>query len=186
MCTNSHLYTQTPSSPTNDKLNGQTTPLDVSGLSQNEIQGLLLGSHPSSSTSSSTTTTSTVVSQSAGATVVGGTVVVADHQQQHQQHHHNQQQQHQQQQQHHHQQQQHQGQQTISIKREPEDLRKDPNGRSQKVIKFFVAFSRVALNLLFVVNNLTNRALYISNTFYNLVSASEIVIEIFVIAIIYD
>ncbi|XP_055707699.1 protein grainyhead isoform X3 [Phlebotomus papatasi] len=35
------------SNPTT-KINGQTTPLDVSGLSQNEIQGLLLGSHPSS------------------------------------------------------------------------------------------------------------------------------------------
>ncbi|XP_037043523.1 protein grainyhead isoform X4 [Bradysia coprophila] len=30
------------------KLNGQATPIDVSGLSQNEIQGLLLGAHPSS------------------------------------------------------------------------------------------------------------------------------------------
>lgn len=30
------------------KINGQATPLDVSGLSQNEIQALLLGSHPSS------------------------------------------------------------------------------------------------------------------------------------------
>ncbi|XP_055323114.1 protein grainyhead isoform X2 [Sitodiplosis mosellana] len=29
------------------KINGQTTPLDVTGLSQNEIQALLLGSHPS-------------------------------------------------------------------------------------------------------------------------------------------
>ncbi|XP_058465164.1 protein grainyhead isoform X2 [Malaya genurostris] len=32
------------------KINGQTTPLDVSGLSQNDIQGILLGSHPSSQT----------------------------------------------------------------------------------------------------------------------------------------
>lgn len=30
------------------KMNGQTTPLDVPGLSQNDIQGILLGSHPSS------------------------------------------------------------------------------------------------------------------------------------------
>lgn len=29
-------------------MNGQATPIDVSGLSQNEIQGLLLGAHPSS------------------------------------------------------------------------------------------------------------------------------------------
>lgn len=35
------------SASTVNKLNGQATPLDVSGLSQNEIQGLLLGSHPS-------------------------------------------------------------------------------------------------------------------------------------------
>lgn len=62
------------SSPTT-KLNGQTTPIDVSGLSQNDIQGLLLGgSHPSS--------------------------------------------------------------QNINVKREPEDLRKDPKcPRNQKVRK---------------------------------------------------
>ncbi|XP_017094057.1 protein grainyhead isoform X7 [Drosophila bipectinata] len=105
------------------KLNGQTTPIDVSGLSQNEIQGFLLGSHPSSS---ATVTTTGVVS----------TTTISHHQQQ------------QQQQQQQHQQQQHPGdivsaagvgsagsivssavqqqQQLISIKREPEDLRKDP------------------------------------------------------------
>lgn len=55
------------------KINGQTTPLDVTGLSQNEIQALLLGSHPSA--------------------------------------------------------------QSISVKREPEDLRKDPKcSRNQKVM----------------------------------------------------
>ena len=59
------------------KINGQTTPIDVSGLSQNEIQGLLHGSHPS--------------------------------------------------------------QQSINVKREPEDLRKDPKcSRSQKVTFSFV------------------------------------------------
>ncbi|XP_070140697.1 protein grainyhead isoform X1 [Drosophila kikkawai] len=110
------------------KLNGQTTPIDVSGLSQNEIQGFLLGSHPSSS---ATVTTTGVVS----------TTTISHHQQQQQQ----QQQQHQQQQQQHPGdivsaagvgsagsivssavQQQQQQQQLISIKREPEDLRKDP------------------------------------------------------------
>ncbi|XP_062543424.1 protein grainyhead isoform X2 [Armigeres subalbatus] len=55
------------------KINGQTTPLDVAGLSQNDIQGIL-GSHPSSQSS-------------------------------------------------------------INVKREPEDLRKEPkNSRSQKVL----------------------------------------------------
>ena len=61
------------------KINGQTTPLDVTSLSQNEIQGLLLGSHPS----------------------------------------------------------QQQQQQNINVKREPEDLRKDPKcTRGQKVSLF--------------------------------------------------
>lgn len=55
------------------KING-TTPLDVTGLSQNEIQALLLGSHPST--------------------------------------------------------------QSVNVKREPEDLRKDPKcSRNQKVIE---------------------------------------------------
>lgn len=55
------------------KINGQTTPLDVTGLSQNEIQALLLGSHPST--------------------------------------------------------------QSVNVKREPEDLRKDPKcSRNQKVM----------------------------------------------------
>ncbi|XP_016947074.1 protein grainyhead isoform X8 [Drosophila biarmipes] len=106
--------------PWSGKLNGQTTPIDVSGLSQNEIQGFLLGSHTSSS---ATVTTTGVVS----------TTTISHHQQQ--------------QQQQQHQQQQHPGdivsaagvgsagsnassavqqQQLISIKREPEDLRKDP------------------------------------------------------------
>lgn len=40
-------FSSTPTSAS-AKINGQTTPLDVTGLSQNEIQGLLLGSHPSS------------------------------------------------------------------------------------------------------------------------------------------
>ncbi|XP_037927042.1 protein grainyhead isoform X3 [Hermetia illucens] len=44
------------SAPTTAKLNGQTTPLDVSGLSQNEIQGLLLGSHPSAASAAATAT----------------------------------------------------------------------------------------------------------------------------------
>lgn len=61
----------TSSAPT-AKINGQTTPLDVTGLSQNEIQALLLGSHPST--------------------------------------------------------------QSVNVKREPEDLRKDPKcSRNQKV-----------------------------------------------------
>lgn len=38
------LFCYFSSAPT-AKINGQTTPLE--GLSQNEIQGLLLGSHPS-------------------------------------------------------------------------------------------------------------------------------------------
>lgn len=64
------------STPTT-KINGQTTPLDVTGLSQNEIQALLLGSHPST--------------------------------------------------------------QNISVKREPEDLRKDPKcTRNQKVMRTYL------------------------------------------------
>lgn len=101
------------------KLNGggQTTPLDVSGLSQCEIQGLLLGAHPSAA--------------SPGSVVVPTSSPSLDH------HHQQQQQQH-----HHH----HltsngvllaQGSgSNMSIKREPEDLRKDPSkcpSRSQKV-----------------------------------------------------
>ncbi|XP_055380149.1 protein grainyhead isoform X2 [Condylostylus longicornis] len=129
------------STPTTGKLNGQTTPLDVSGLSQNEIQGLLLGSHPSTSPSTSsqqqsaasvaaatqaaistaTTSIAAVSPAIVAAAVANGTVVVTDHsQQQHHSQHNNQQQQH--------------NVQSINIKREPEDLRKDPGGRSQKVL----------------------------------------------------
>lgn len=42
----SFLHYSTPTT----KLNGQTTPLDVTGLSQNELHGLLIGPHPSSQT----------------------------------------------------------------------------------------------------------------------------------------
>lgn len=106
------------------KLNGQTTPLDVSGLSQNEIQGLLLGSHPSA-------TTAAVAAAAASVTT---TATLAQQQQQHQQQQQQQQStivsatgggsgtvvitadQHRQQ----------AATTTINIKREPEDLRKDP------------------------------------------------------------
>lgn len=72
------------------KLNGHA-PLDVSGLSQNEIQGLLLGSH-------------------------------------------------------------HQSQQTINVKREPEDLRVDPKcPRSQKVRRNI--FINIFLYYLFLLIN---------------------------------
>lgn len=67
------LFSSTPTT----KITGQTTPLDVTGLSQNEIQALLLGSHPST--------------------------------------------------------------QNISVKREPEDLRKDPKcSRNQKVMRTYL------------------------------------------------
>ncbi|KAI9582606.1 hypothetical protein GQX74_011823 [Glossina fuscipes] len=111
-------------SATVSKLNGQTTPLDVSSLSQNEIQGLLLGSHPSATTAAvaaaaaaNITTTATIQQQqqhqqqttivTAGGGAGGGTgngtvVITAD------------------------QQRQPGTATTISIKREPEDLRKDP------------------------------------------------------------
>ncbi|XP_017838202.1 protein grainyhead isoform X1 [Drosophila busckii] len=121
------------------KLNGQTTPIDVSGLSQNEIQGFLLGSHPSSSGSTTGVVSTTTISNQQH----------QQHQQQQQQHQQHQQQQQQQQQQQHAndnivtittagvgsagsivstsvQQQQQQQQQLLSIKREPEDLSKDP------------------------------------------------------------
>ncbi|KAM7343066.1 grainy head isoform 7-T9 [Cochliomyia hominivorax] len=105
------------------KLNGQTTPLDVSSLSQNEIQGLLLGSHPSATTAAvaaaaANVTTSTTLAQqqqqqqhqqqqqstivSAAGVGTGTVVITADqHRQQ-------------------------AASTTINIKREPEDLRKDP------------------------------------------------------------
>lgn len=74
-------YSATPTNATTAttaKINGQTTPLDVTGLSQSEIQSLLLSSHPS-----------------AAAAVAA---------------------------------------QALSVKREPEDLRKEPkSSRSQKV-----------------------------------------------------
>ncbi|XP_011296634.1 protein grainyhead isoform X6 [Musca domestica] len=109
------------------KLNGQTTPLDVSSLSQNEIQGLLLGSHPSATSGGANVTTasniahqqqqqqqqqSAIVAASAAAAANGGsggagTVVITADQQRAQQ-------------------QQANATATISIKREPEDLRKDP------------------------------------------------------------
>lgn len=130
-CTNTFLYSLSPlsehSHPTTAavtttttqaiaKLNaGQTTPLDVSGLSQCEIQGLLLGAHPSA--------------VSPGSVVVPASSPSLD-QQQHSLHHHH-----------------HmtpngvvltQGSgSNLSIKREPEDLRKDPSkgpSRIQKVI----------------------------------------------------
>ncbi|XP_036331303.1 protein grainyhead isoform X2 [Rhagoletis pomonella] len=110
----------------NNKLNGQTTPLDVSGLSQNEFQGLLLGSHPSAgggSGNASTTPTSIsqhsaiVAAATAAAAAAGGAttavVVTAEQQRLAQQ----------------------QAQQTISIKREPEDLRKEPkSGVSSTIV----------------------------------------------------
>ncbi|XP_059226598.1 protein grainyhead isoform X2 [Stomoxys calcitrans] len=116
-------------SSTVSKLNGQTTPLDVSSLSQNEIQGLLLGSHPSATTAGSAganvTSASNIAHQQQSAIVAAsaaaaaaaaaaanggsggpGTVVITADQQR--------------------QQQQSNATTTISIKREPEDLRKDP------------------------------------------------------------
>ncbi|XP_073812403.1 grainy head isoform X9 [Musca autumnalis] len=120
------LHWSAPSSAVS-KLNGQTTPLDVSSLSQNEIQGLLLGSHPSATTAAAaganvTTASnlshqqqSAIVAASAaagnGATGGAGTVVITADQQRAQQQQ---------------QQQQSNATATISIKREPEDLRKDP------------------------------------------------------------
>ncbi|XP_011182316.2 protein grainyhead isoform X3 [Zeugodacus cucurbitae] len=118
------------STPTagNNKLNGQTTPLDVSGLSQNEFQGLLLGSHPSAAGGNgNASTTPTTISQhsaivaaaNAAAAAAGGatTAVVVTAEQQRQAH------------------QQQQAQQTISIKREPEDLRKEPkSGVSSTIV----------------------------------------------------
>ncbi|XP_018799287.1 PREDICTED: protein grainyhead-like, partial [Bactrocera latifrons] len=114
------------STPTagNNKLNGQTTPLDVSGLSQNEFQGLLLGSHPSAAggngNASATPTTisqhsAIVAAATAAAAAAGGaTAVVVTAEQQRQQQ---------------------QAQQTISIKREPEDLRKEPkSGVSSTIV----------------------------------------------------
>ncbi|XP_067631060.1 protein grainyhead isoform X6 [Eurosta solidaginis] len=121
------LHWSTQSGNTN-KLNGQATPLDVTGLSQNEFQGLLLGSHPSAAggngnASNAQTTTitqhsaivaaATAAAQAAAAAAGGATtavVVTAEQQRQAQQQ----------------QQQQQQAQQAISIKREPEDLRKEP------------------------------------------------------------
>ncbi|XP_050323639.1 protein grainyhead isoform X4 [Bactrocera neohumeralis] len=113
------------STPTggNNKLNGQTTPLDVSGLSQNEFQGLLLGSHPSAAGGNgNASTTPTTISQhsaivaaatAAAAAAGGATAVVVTAEQQRQQ----------------------QAQQTISIKREPEDLRKEPkSGVSSTIV----------------------------------------------------
>lgn len=74
------IYSATPTNATTAttaKINGQTTPLDVTNLSQSDIQGLLLSSHPSAA------------------------AVAA---------------------------------QALSVKREPEDLRKEPkSSRSQKV-----------------------------------------------------
>ncbi|XP_049307801.1 protein grainyhead isoform X1 [Bactrocera dorsalis] len=114
------------STPTagNNKLNGQTTPLDVSGLSQNEFQGLLLGSHPSAAGGNgNASTTPTTISQhsaivaaatAAAAAAGGATAVVVTAEQQRQQQ---------------------QAQQTISIKREPEDLRKEPkSGVSSTIV----------------------------------------------------
>ncbi|XP_005174786.1 protein grainyhead isoform X5 [Musca domestica] len=120
------LHWSAPSSAVS-KLNGQTTPLDVSSLSQNEIQGLLLGSHPSATSGGANVTTasniahqqqqqqqqqSAIVAASAAAAANGGsggagTVVITADQQRAQQ-------------------QQANATATISIKREPEDLRKDP------------------------------------------------------------
>lgn len=114
------------------KLNGgQTTPLDVSGLSQCEIQGLLLGAHPSA--------------VSPGSVVVPASSPSLDQQQQQQQHHH-----------HHHQHMTHnegllsQGSgSNLPIKREPEDLRKDPSkgpSRSHKVISMLTNWPAVHNN----------------------------------------
>lgn len=107
------------------KLNGQTTPLDVSSLSQNEIQGLLLGSHPSASTATAAganvaSNASNITHQQQSAIVAasaaaangapgggGASTVVITADQQRQQH-------------------ANPAANTISIKREPEDLRKDP------------------------------------------------------------
>lgn len=102
----------TPAVTTTTTAIAKTTPLDVSGLSQCEIQGLLLGAHPS------------VASPSSGAGVPASPPPLDHHQQA--QHHH--------------------GLTSngvliaqgsnLSIKREPEDLRKDPSkcpSRSQKV-----------------------------------------------------
>uniref|UniRef100_A0A1I8QEM8 Grh/CP2 DB domain-containing protein n=1 Tax=Stomoxys calcitrans TaxID=35570 RepID=A0A1I8QEM8_STOCA len=122
-------HIQSAPSSTVSKLNGQTTPLDVSSLSQNEIQGLLLGSHPSATTAGSAganvTSASNIAHQQQSAIVAAsaaaaaaaaaaanggsggpGTVVITADQQR--------------------QQQQSNATTTISIKREPEDLRKDP------------------------------------------------------------
>ncbi|XP_075167129.1 grainy head isoform X2 [Haematobia irritans] len=113
-------HIQSAPSSTVSKLNGQTTPLDVSSLSQNEIQGLLLGSHPSATTAGSAGANvtsasniahqqqSAIVAASAAAAANGasggpGTVVITADQQRQQS-----------------------NATTISIKREPEDLRKDP------------------------------------------------------------
>lgn len=79
------------SAPT--KSNGLATPLDVTGLSQNELQALLLGSHPST--------------------------------------------------------------QSVNVKREPEDLRKDPKcSRNQKVMyinaKYFSLYCTVELDVSWV------------------------------------
>lgn len=97
------------------KLNGsQTTPLDVSGLSQCEIQGLLLGAHPSAS--------------SPGSVVVPASSPSLD------QHHH-----------HHHMtpngvlMTQGSGS-NLSIKREPEDLRKDTSKCPSRKVKFAYSF----------------------------------------------
>ncbi|KAL5274991.1 GRHL2 family protein [Megaselia abdita] len=100
---------------TNNKLNGQTTPLDVSGLSQNEIQGLLLGSHPSS-TSSSSSAASSVATTTSVASNPTAVVVTSGHHHQHQP-------------------------QSINIKREPEDLRKDPKNLSDHHRKVLVVQS---------------------------------------------
>lgn len=111
---------------TNNKLNGQTTPLDVSGLSQNEIQGLLLGSHPSSTSSSSAASSvATTTSVAGNPTAV---VVTTEH------HHH-----------HHH---QHQPQ-SINIKREPEDLRKDPKNLNDNHRKVSASDSRLIYLIIF-------------------------------------
>ncbi|KAL5274993.1 GRHL2 family protein [Megaselia abdita] len=108
-----HLHTSAPT--TNNKLNGQTTPLDVSGLSQNEIQGLLLGSHPSS-TSSSSSAASSVATTTSVASNPTAVVVTSGHHHQHQP-------------------------QSINIKREPEDLRKDPKNLSDHHRKVLVVQS---------------------------------------------
>lgn len=75
--TRSYTRSCSYSAPT-AKINGQTTPLDVTGLSQNEIQALLLGSHPST--------------------------------------------------------------QNINVKREPEDLRKDPKCSRNQKVRFYILY----------------------------------------------